>query len=87
MHYSKDLKSTFIFFCPIAGRAFTFFLDIKSKQKNQEKIIPAFTHIAPKLAAIFSGHRALHFLNFEIFRYNSYRTTMIVIVSQRCSYF
>jgi hypothetical protein len=35
------------------------FLDEKSKQKNQEKIIPAFTHKALRLAAIFSGHRAL----------------------------
>jgi hypothetical protein len=34
-------------------------LDQKSKQKNQEKIIPAFTHRALRPAAIFSGHRAL----------------------------
>ena len=34
------------------------FLDEKSKQKNQEKIIPAFAHNALRLAAIFSGHRA-----------------------------
>jgi hypothetical protein len=33
-------------------------LDQKSNQKNQEKIIPAFTHKALRQAAIFSGHRA-----------------------------
>jgi hypothetical protein len=27
-------------FCPLAGRAFTFFLDKKSKQKNQDKTNP-----------------------------------------------
>jgi hypothetical protein len=37
------------------------FLDEKSKQKNQEKIIPAFTHKAHRPAAIFSGPRALDF--------------------------
>jgi len=39
--------------------------------QNQAKIIPAFTH-SPALggiAAIFAGHRALLFLNFEIFRF------------------
>jgi len=36
--------TTIIIFCPLAGQAFTFFLDEKSKQKNQAKIIPAFTH-------------------------------------------
>ena len=45
-------------YCPHAGQAFTLFLDEKSKQKNQEKIIPAFAHNALRLAAIFSGHRA-----------------------------
>jgi hypothetical protein len=40
---------------PLAARL----LDQKSNQKNQEKIIPAFTHKAPNLAAIFSGHRSL----------------------------
>jgi hypothetical protein len=35
-------------------------LDQKSKQKNQEKIISAFTHKALRLATIFSGHRALN---------------------------
>jgi hypothetical protein len=33
-------------------------LDKKSKQKNQEKIIPAFTHRATGPGAIFSGQRA-----------------------------
>jgi hypothetical protein len=44
-------------------------LDKKSKQKNQEKIIPAFTHKALRLAAIFSGHRALLFLNVKTSRF------------------
>ena len=33
-------------------------LDEKSKQKNQEKIIPAFTRRASGPGAIFSGQRA-----------------------------
>ena len=37
-------NDSFLFYCPRAGQAFTFFLDEKSKQKNQEKIIPASTH-------------------------------------------
>jgi hypothetical protein len=50
---------------PLAVR----FLDEKSKQKNQEKIIPAFTHRALRLAAIFSGHRALDLGLFKAFSY------------------
>jgi len=30
---------TLIFLCPLAGQAFHFFLDKKTKQKNQAKII------------------------------------------------
>jgi hypothetical protein len=30
--------------CPHAGQAFTFFLDRKSKQKNQEKMMLAFVN-------------------------------------------
>jgi len=76
-HYSIDLKFTLIFLCPNAGRAFTFFLDKKSKQKNQAKIIPAFTHKALKPGAIFAGPPALLFLNFENNCSNFYRTIVI----------
>ncbi len=58
------------FYCPNAGRAFTFFLDKKSKQKNQEKIIPAFTHEALRPAAIFSGPRAWDFSLFKPLCFN-----------------
>jgi hypothetical protein len=47
-------------------RSLRLVLDKKSKQKNQAKIIPAFAHKAHKPGAIFAGHRALLFLNFEI---------------------
>ena len=46
-----------LLFCPHAGRAFTFFLDKKSKQKNQAKINPAFTHKASGLAAFWRPPR------------------------------
>jgi hypothetical protein len=44
--------------CPHAGQAFTFFLDKKSKQKNQAKIIPAFPHMAIGPGAILAGPRS-----------------------------
>ena len=56
------------------------FLDEKSKQKNQEKIIPAFTHRALRPVAIFSGHRSLIFLHFEISRIKVYSAIVIKII-------
>ena len=39
-------------------------------KKVNKKIIPAFTHKALRLAAIYSGLRALLFPNFEIICFN-----------------
>jgi len=45
-------------FCPCAGRAFTFLLNEKSKQKNQEKMMLAYA-MAIIWLAIFSGSHYL----------------------------
>jgi hypothetical protein len=65
------ISSVFMSSQPSAVR----FLDEKSKQKNQEKIIPAFTHNALRLAAIFSGPRALLFLNEVFYCFKIFQTT------------
>jgi hypothetical protein len=73
MEYRERSKRYPNYYCPHAGQAFTFLLDQKSKQKNQEKIIPAFTHKALRLAAIFSGPRAL---DYGLFKASLYKFSL-----------